>query len=102
MIYCTLQKYSSFEEIRRKIGQNNPNSNRSINETNGAKDYESDDHFDKYEKYPVHILVGPNDNLPARINPLNKEVRKTIGHFVYLMCKYLFIHLASKFKLKLN
>lgn len=42
--------------------------------TNGSHIQQTHDQFDRYEKYPLHILKGPNDKLPPKINPLNKEV----------------------------
>lgn len=45
-------------------------------EKNGFSDHYITPHsnFDQYEKYPINILKEPNDKLPSKINPLNKEV----------------------------
>ncbi|CAH1989954.1 unnamed protein product [Acanthoscelides obtectus] len=40
--------------------------------------------FDQYDKYPVSILRKPNDELPAKVNPLNKEMHLTHDDFVTL------------------
>lgn len=67
-----LQKYQTFENIRRKIQHNtvkNP-----VKDVNRTVQTHVQDSFDKYDKYPLHILKAPNDKLPSKINPLNKEV----------------------------
>ncbi|KAJ8952267.1 hypothetical protein NQ318_007434, partial [Aromia moschata] len=48
--------------------------------------HDKSDHsdFDQYDKYPVNILKEPNDKLPAKINPLNKELHLTHDDFVSL------------------
>lgn len=64
------QEYRSFEQIRLKIeGKSGSN----LKETNGIKT-ESNGNFDQYEKYPLHILKASSEKLPAKIDPLKKEV----------------------------
>lgn len=63
------------------------NINITSKDSNGINHHDISGHsdFDQYDKYPVNILKEPNDKLPARINPLNKEVRikKLVATFLY-------------------
>ncbi|KAK9879533.1 hypothetical protein WA026_006604 [Henosepilachna vigintioctopunctata] len=38
--------------------------------------------FDQYDKYPLDILLEPNDKLPARVDPLKKELYLTHDDFL--------------------
>nr|CAH7736666.1 unnamed protein product [Callosobruchus chinensis] len=40
--------------------------------------------FDQFEKYPVDVLKKPNEELPAKVSPLNKEMHLTHDDFVTL------------------
>lgn len=63
--------------MRHELETNNSNNNGL--ETNGFSDVHTPhSNFDQFEKYPINILKEPNDKLPPRINPLNKEVSKFI------------------------
>lgn len=68
--------------MRQEIEMNNSTTNGI--ETNGFSDiYTPHSNFDQFEKYPINILKEPNDKLPPRINPLNKEVRKFTEKLMY-------------------
>lgn len=58
--------------MRKEIEINNSNVNGT--DKNGFSDHMPHSNFDQFEKYPINILKEPNDKLPPRINPLNKEV----------------------------
>lgn len=54
------------------------NCNTNGTDKNGCLDqYLPHSNFDQFEKYPINILKEPNETLPPRINPLNKEVSRT-------------------------
>ncbi|KAG5887879.1 hypothetical protein JTB14_015531 [Gonioctena quinquepunctata] len=76
--------YKTFSKIRQEVEMKKICSNGE--ETNGVMSHDISDHsdFDQYDKYPINILKGPNDNLPNRINPLNKELHLTHDDFVSL------------------
>ncbi|XP_074029921.1 villin like protein quail isoform X3 [Leptinotarsa decemlineata] len=74
--------YKTFSKVRQEVEMRNSCSNGK--ETNGISNHDKSYHsdFDQYDKYPVDILKGPNDKLPTRINPLNKELYLTHDDFV--------------------
>ncbi|XP_019873520.1 advillin isoform X2 [Aethina tumida] len=74
--------YKSFGKIRHDIEATNTNNNGKTNGWTQEKSGHSD--FDQFDKYPINILKGPNDKLPARIDPLNKELHLTHDDFVTL------------------
>ncbi|XP_018568811.1 advillin-like, partial [Anoplophora glabripennis] len=76
--------YKTFSKIRQEIEMKN--TNITIKESNGINHHDISGHseFDQYDKYPVNILKESNDKLPARINPLNKELHLTHDDFVSL------------------
>ncbi|XP_066138784.1 villin-1 isoform X3 [Euwallacea fornicatus] len=76
------KNYKTFTKIRLDIEMSNtdpkvPNSHHS-HSSSGNTD------FDHYEKYPINILKEPNDRLPSRVDPLNKELHLTHDDFVSL------------------
>ncbi|XP_065164723.1 LOW QUALITY PROTEIN: advillin [Atheta coriaria] len=71
--------YKPFEEIRHTIQGGTPR--RAKNTTMTPP---SDSVFDKYDKYPVSVLKGPSDKLPAKVDPLVKELHLTHDDFVYV------------------
>ena len=50
------------------------NSKSNGKEINGYQKSSGHSDFDQYDKYPINILKEPNEKLPARVDPLNKEV----------------------------
>ncbi|RZC39580.1 advillin [Asbolus verrucosus] len=75
--------YKSFGKKRQDIELKNTNKTNG-KETNGYKKSGHSD-FDQYDKYPVNILKEPNDKLPARVDPLNKELHLTHDDFVAVL-----------------
>lgn len=72
MCVC-FQEYRSFDQIRTKMEGKSSSNLKEIN----LNKTDSDNNFDQYEKYPLHILKASSENLPTKIDPLRKEVSKT-------------------------
>lgn len=66
------KSYKSFTKLRQEIEMVNADVNGSTKNGYNEKSGHSD--FDQYDKYPIDILKECNEKLPARIDPLNKEV----------------------------
>ncbi|XP_057656314.1 villin-like protein quail [Diorhabda carinulata] len=73
--------YKTFSKIRQDIEMKSPNREGNA-PANGSTNNEGESEFDRYEKYPLNILKEPNDKLPPRIDPLNKELHLTHDDFV--------------------
>ncbi|CAH0556416.1 unnamed protein product [Brassicogethes aeneus] len=90
--------YKSFGKIRHdiEISSNNING-KATNGYTQEKSGHSD--FDQFDKYPINILKEPNEKLPARIDPLNKELHLTHDDFVSLFkMKYVDFEKLPKWK----
>ncbi|XP_050509264.1 advillin isoform X1 [Diabrotica virgifera virgifera] len=75
--------YKTFLKIRQEI-ESKTCCHNGNGTTNGYSNHSDsgDSEFDQYEKYPVNILKEPNEKLPPRIDPLNKELHLTHDDFV--------------------
>lgn len=70
------KQYKTFSKVRQELEVKtcNYNGNGSVNGFSKHHDDLNESEFDQYEKYPFNILKEPNEKLPPRIDPLNKEV----------------------------
>ncbi|XP_063903462.1 advillin isoform X2 [Zophobas morio] len=75
--------YKSFGKRRQDIEMKNSKSNGK--EINGYQKSSGHSDFDQYDKYPINILKEPNEKLPARVDPLNKELHLTHDDFVSVL-----------------
>ncbi|XP_008194361.1 advillin isoform X4 [Tribolium castaneum] len=77
------KSYKSFGKRRQDIEMKNAKMNGK--EINGYQKTSGHSDFDQYDKYPLNILKEPNDKLPARVDPLNKELHLTHDDFVSVL-----------------
>lgn len=68
-----LQNYKPFSKQIRDIELSSMSPDEFASNGNIALS-KSEGEFDQYEKYPLDILLAPNEKLPNRVDPLKKEV----------------------------
>ncbi|XP_030768126.1 advillin-like isoform X3 [Sitophilus oryzae] len=74
--------YKTFDKIKQEIQMNNTDQKTHNGHIIQHKSEHSD--FDHYEKYPISTLKEPNDRLPSRVDPLNKELHLSHDDFISL------------------
>ncbi|KAF7268409.1 hypothetical protein GWI33_018470 [Rhynchophorus ferrugineus] len=73
--------YKTFHKLKQEIQMKNTDqdsNNGYIQQKSGYSD------FDHYEKYPIPTLREPNDRLPNKVDPLNKELHLSHDDFISL------------------
>ncbi|XP_044752329.1 advillin isoform X2 [Coccinella septempunctata] len=72
--------YKTFSRQIRDIESSHNGHDQHIN--NGIGHSKVEGEFDQYDKYPLEVLLAPNENLPARVDPLKKELHLTHDDFL--------------------